>query len=175
MSSPDELNALRLKPRPAWWWEDAWHLRERCHIHTNTLSPPKQSLCNSSRPVGAVIVVIMLKLMLHGYSCVSCIVIRFFFSPSTEVSFKCFFGAWRLMTTCFPTEMFNQRLIRGTDTFGSADLIFHFPFWCATFINLQSRGDEEGEVSVRLLGAHWNALIFHALTYIGWSDKAQIR
>ena len=115
--------------------------------------PPKQSLCNSSRPLGTVIVVIMLKLMLHSYSCVSCIVIRFFF-PRLKFLFKCFFGAWRLMTTCFPTEMFNQRLIRGTDTFSSADLIFHFPFWCPTFINLQSRGDEEA--ADRLPGAHGN-------------------
>lgn len=122
--------------------------------------PPKQSLSNSSRPVGTVIVVIMLKLMLHSYSCVSCIVIRFFF-PLLKFLFKCFFGARRLMTTCFPTEMFNQRLIRGTDTFSSADLIFHFPFWCPTFINLQSRGDEEGDVYGTL------KRIFHALTRIG--------
>lgn len=53
--------------------------KKRCHIHTNTISPPKQSLCNSGGPVGTVIVVIMLKLMLHSYSCASCIVIRFFF------------------------------------------------------------------------------------------------
>lgn len=53
------------------------------------------------------------------------------------------------MTTCVPTEMFNQRLIRGTDTFGAADLIFHFPFWCPTFINLQSSGDEEAEARRR--------------------------
>lgn len=56
------------------------------------------------------------------------------------------------MTTCFPAEMFNQRLIRGTDAFSSADLIFHFRFWCPTFINLQSRGEEEGEVSVTVTG-----------------------
>lgn len=53
------------------------------------------------------------------------------------------------MTTRVPTEMFNQRLIRGTDTFSAADLIFHFPFWCPTFINLQSSGDEEAEARHR--------------------------
>lgn len=38
-----------------------------------------------------------------------------------------------------------------TDTFSSADLIFHFLFWFPTFIDLQSRGDEERRVSDRLL------------------------
>ena len=75
--------------------------------------------------------------MLHSYSCVSRIVITFFppsFSPFffffsyTEISFKFFLGARGLMTACFHTEIFNQRLIRSRDTFNSADLIFHVPF-----------------------------------------------
>lgn len=67
-----------------------------------------------------------------------------FFPLPAKVSFQRVFRAQRLMTTCFPTDMFNQRLIRGgTDTFSSADLIFHFAFWCPTFINLQSGGEEK--------------------------------
>lgn len=68
-----------------------------------------------------------------------------FFPLPAKVSFQWVFGAQGLMTTCFPTDMFNQRLIRGgTDTFSSPDLIFHFAFWCLTFITLPSRGEETG-------------------------------
>lgn len=44
------------------------------------------------------------------------------------------------MTACFPTEMFNQRLVGGTDTSSSADLIFHFPLVSHIY-----HEDEEGE------------------------------
>lgn len=122
------------------------HLRKKKkHKHTNCVIssqiqflPPKTISVWLHRPRGTVIVVIMLKLMLHSYSCVSCIVIRFFFFSSTEVSFKCFFGAWRLMTTWFPTEMFNQCLIRGgvgwvlmgggAQTHSASRLIWFFTF-----------------------------------------------
>lgn len=42
-----------------------------------------------------------------------------------KVSFQWVFGAQRLMTTCFPTDMFNQQLIRGGQTH-SAPLIWFF-------------------------------------------------
>lgn len=56
------------------------------------------------------------------------------------------------MTTCFPTEMFNQRLVGwGADTFSSTDLIFHFPFFSVLESHIYQsavrRRREEAELS----------------------------
>lgn len=51
--------------------------------------------------------------MLHSFLCLFYCNYVSLFSLPAEVSFQCVFGAQRLMTTCFPTDMFNQRLIRG--------------------------------------------------------------